>query len=643
LFVSALQLKHLGEGAQVEGRPENEADVSDIMRLSSSRPGSFVRQEMTNIRSIVRSESSLFQLPLEEDDQYYFDAEESNTDELDWKGESSVRDANREAVVDCHLLWDIDRICPAWIEVCSNRSGYSKVYTIIRDGQMTLRLAQECEDLIQDSTWVKQTIDESFSPRLSACERTRRALGLNKHETDVAFPRMDTFLSQDNNCDEIFLRRPEPKNPDMGRVTVRAASFVARAISDRHWIEEWALVTARGISFYHPDKRSSHFRVSASSFTNVSKLPPAECPAIPNHYFLAVSTLGRTVYLMFSESDRRDEWVDAIRDVVTLAETDGNSVSRMLSEVDNPAEEFLHKSSMWSCRNRRLLNCASFSLCCGGCVGQSDPLELVETALRQALQLSVESMQGSSQRRKFLVSAAMLKDANVQSLSEDKKVVFFLNLYHVLILHAYLVLGPPDSSLKWISYFNNVAYQVADDIFSLSELEHCIIRAPMTSPTQFLSRFVIPKSSYSFALTRPDYRYNFAMNCGAMSNPETIQIYSADRLHDQLDTATRLYLLSSVVVQKRTRGLVVQLPRICQWFRADFGASDEALLKRIHAHLPLAEREALADYWLPMEGRFDTKSVAIRFLPYQFECRPLRLHQIEDLVADGTAADLDVA
>ena len=48
--------------------------------------------------------------------------------------------------------------------------------------------------------------------------------------------------------------------------------------------------------------------------------------------------------------------------------------------------------------------------------------------------------------------------------------------------HAYLVLGPPSSSRAWLSYFNTIAYEAGGDIFSLSELEHCIIRANRWQP-----------------------------------------------------------------------------------------------------------------------------------------------------------------
>lgn len=195
-----------------------------------------------------------------------------------------------------------------------------------------------------------------------------------------------------------------------------------------------------------------------------------------------------------------------------------------------------------------------------------------------------------------------------------------------MISHAFLVLGAPDSSLKWISYFNNIAYQVGDDIFSLTELEHCIIRAKMSYPTQFFSRFVIPKSTYSMALTSADYRINFALNCGSLSNPSKILLYKPDQLQEQLDEASRMYLKNSVTYRRSGSGdLELKLPKICQWFADDFGSSRENLLNHVERFLPDDVRRQLAGCRLPREGRFDMSSCTIRYHSFNFECTPLFL------------------
>ena len=149
---------------------------------------------------------------------------------------------------------------------------------------------------------------------------------------------------------------------------------------------------------------------------------------------------------------------------------------------------------MFKCKKRRLLNCRKF--CFRGSLADDlgagpeaavDPNLVVATALRSALE--PHDHEGNNDNLKaFLNHSSMLKKCQIGGLSEKAKLTFFLNLYHLMITHAYLVLGTPTSSFKWVSYFNMISYQVDDDIFSLTELEHCIIRAGMNFPAQFLSK-----------------------------------------------------------------------------------------------------------------------------------------------------------
>jgi Protein of unknown function, DUF547 len=290
-------------------------------------------------------------------------------------------------------------------------------------------------------------------------------------------------------------------------------------------------------------------------------------------------------------------------------------------DIDDDYCEFLHKSTMRNCKNRKILNCGKFCFHHGE--GATSPLFLAERALEAAL--TFDGLDNAEQRRLFLDYAAELKLASVHDLDETARLAFFLNVYHTMICHAFLVLGPPDSSLQWISYFNNVAYQVGDDIFSLSELEHCIIRAKMSFPSQFLSRFVIPKSTYSTALSVVDNRINFALNCGSLSNPAKILVFRPEQISAQLDEASRLYLATVTYRRTLSGDLELKLPKMCQWFSDDFGSTREELLHSIEHLLPDDVRKQLADCKLPQEGKFDMSSCVIRFHSFNFECRSLSL------------------
>ena len=533
------------------------------------------------------------------------------------------------------LLSAIDTACPAWVELCAPRPGsYSTAFAICTGNETVLILSNTCQELIEE-TDAAGVIEASFSPRLSSAEKMRRMIGYVLTFPDQANARPDllsSFAEKQHHQTAMFLKREAPSFTEKDSVSVIKSCFVARAISDRHWIEEWVTLSKRGVCFFHPGKRKASYRLLLSNLRQVISAPLQLCPNFPNHHFLEIKTSGRSVYLMFSTGKERDAFCDTFRrlKVMMTAEQSNDSISSLetnlflpLLEMENPADEYLHRSTMWSCKNRRILNCGAFVLRQSNT--SKNPLAMVEEALRLSLQSGDETLDDNEHRSSFLHSTAMLKAANIQALSENARLVFFLNLYHVMINHAYLALGPPDSSLKWISYFNSVAYQVSDDIFSIAELEHCIIRARMTYPSQFLSRFILPKSRYQMALKKADYRINFALNCGSISCPSKVPVYHEETLDRQLDTASTLYLECVTIVQQSTNEIVVQLPRVCQWFSEDFGSCPENLLEKVEPYLTGHHRKLLTNLRPLPSRRFVMDAISIRYHPFSFECRPLTL------------------
>jgi Protein of unknown function, DUF547 len=584
--------------------------------------------------SIPRSESQIFGVQERDQDEVsvfdvtqFFDADEydkhsAEVDEINATGSMSTLAPEQ--------LTSVDNLCPAWMEMLVHRGNYARTYAF--------NLPDSPKTVFRNADWVfnlfgsKCPKDEIIagSSRLSSAEETRRHLGqlvsssAEEEGADGNCRRLEALQSAKTTFDEQFLNRRKPSIT--GRTKVKASCFVARALSDHQWIEEWANITERGVNFYHPDRKKANHRVGIQSIIKVNKLDSISAPRFPNYFFLSFETLGRTTYLMFASETDRDRWVTTISDLARLAPsavdaTESESfgqTSTALLELQNPKDEFLHKSSLWDFKHRRVLNCRNFSFCAREKFSRQDPLALAEDALRKALDPRNES--DDDILVSFLDSAAKLKEASVHELGDDERLAFFINVYHCMVQHAYLVLGTPGSSFQWISYFNSISYQCSDDIFSLAELEHCIIRASMSYPTQFLSRFVLPKSSYSFALTKSDYRINFVLNCGSMCNPKCVPILHLSTLNQQLDDVTRLYLSAAVKLKKRsTRDVDLFLPRICLWFSGDFGSSNTDVLKRVFPFLT----QDIQDYLKHCES--GKCQVSVKYLNYSFECRKLAL------------------
>lgn len=572
-----------------------------------------------------------------EDDQF-FDAEEENSaHEIDV--ESMHEAINSRVRPSVEILSKIDTICPAMIEIVQ-KGKYTKTYAfnLEKNGSTVFRTASSVEEYFAISS-SKQAAEQMWSPRLSSSERCRRILGqtISKALMDGSssgIARLSKFAGEETTFDSSFLKRTEPSWVKKQKSKIRKSGYGARALSDRHWMEEWIQASDRFISFHNPEKQKGHFRISLQSIVQVKCVSKDDSPLMSPFSFISIGTLGRTIYVMFSSPVEAQDWVDLIVGLVAMRNSNDlpspagyqSDTSVQTISFDDPSDEFLIESSMWNCKQRRILN--GRQLIFHSRDSQTkNPIELMETSLVLALEQSTDYDEQTL--IDFLNSAAALKDVDVHGLDEKERLAFFLNLYHTMIMHAFLVLGPPDNSFKWISYFNTIAYQCSDDVFSLTELEHCVIRAAMSYPSQIVSKFVLPKSAFSFALSRPDYRVNFALNCGSLSNPEFVPVYKAETLNEQLDQASRWYMKCAADVRvstKRAGGVTLILPKICNWFADDFGnGSTNDVVQCVERFLKDEQRKMVASCYWKHEKRYNFGDLNVKYASYSFECRNLKL------------------
>ncbi|KAL7573071.1 hypothetical protein ACA910_018757 [Epithemia clementina (nom. ined.)] len=650
-----LQMKYTGQADDVATDSEDEMHVSQ-------------KKESTENRSMLLNESydeaggedddydeetsrgrvqmmefmsdHLLEEPVEDDDDEdeFHDAEETEMEDL----RDSVSLTSSITLLpfsEIQLSWMNAKI-PAWIEMAGpGRNGaYARYFAINvavhgNENKTILRLKSDCDNLLECGYRSKASafVSRSFSSLLSQTERRRRMLAytLFKRDSETEYSEFNKYMAGE----KVFLKR---ENQEPSGVNVIMSGFVARALSDRHWIEEWVTLDGTGmITFRRTDKKKKSYSIRTMSILSVNILYEEDCPIFFGYSFMYIETLGRTIYLMFSDSSQRDAWHSAISELMEPQGSHTNGGGRneyQLYSVDMPTQEYMHNSSVWDCKKRRVFNCAMFAFhgereLGRGDAAPSDPLTLVSNTL----QLAVDSMnndESAAKRREFLKSAAALKLVDLNPLPEDERLVFFLNLYHTMLMHAFLILEPPASSLSFVSLFREVAYDVGDELVSLAELEHCIIRAEMAHPAIIFSRFVIPKTSYSrLELHVSDFRINFALNSGSVSSPAQVLLYTPERLQEQLDTAVRLGVESISVTKQGPRDVVVTLPRVCQWFAQDFGGGKPVdLITKLAPYMKTADLETLRSVaWSPTKNRYDMSCITIKYEDFSFVCRPLLL------------------
>lgn len=122
-------------------------------------------------------------------------------------------------------------------------------------------------------------------------------------------------------------------------------------------------------------------------------------------------------------------------------------------------------------------------------------------------------------------------------------------------------------------------YEIGGDVFSLAELNNCVIRGN-------LSRAISPKPPYIdaprksnayryYALDRIDARINFVLNTGDSSCPRTVPVLTPSNLDEQLNAFCTLFCQGQLAVDFAKR--VIVLPRVCAVYRNDFGNGDESV------------------------------------------------------------------
>lgn len=632
-YLFALHIKHLGSVLEAEGalnKDEEAIDTTESLPWGKAKRANRYDDECYNVANngsdnggfasvnmlLADTKTADTAITSDDDDSVEYDNDDEEDDLID----DALVDPGLTVLPTKSLLETVNQTCPAWIQIVSDTCGYKKLYAFNNEKKVVFLTPAEFKSQLpihKASLHVKGI----SSPRLSASEQARRILGYAyaqalEEDTDTA----KELLANPKSLGANFLKRkPPPSQPQTAKV--RKSGYMARALSERHWREEYVRLFDNHLAFFHPLKAKPSFRIYCRTVIATKRLKANEGPQLAGFHFYQVETLGRTVYLMFSALSERNSWADALEKVMKANKRDANEKGYTLDGIDDPTDQFLHKSSAWDCQQRRILNCRRFSFGVPNSVSLADPTVLIERALACAGEAQ-ESPRDETKLIAFLDTVATLKDVDVYVLDESHRMAFFLNLFHLMIMHAYLLLGPPNSSFKYVSMFQMVSYQLSDDIFCFAELEHNIIRGAMSYPSQFSSKLILPKSTFGFALTTADFRINFALNHGALNQPDVICIYKAPILDIQFEAASLVALETVSVEQPTRRKTLVTLPELLKWYWKDFGETFYALLQTIDDYMDEASRNILED--VLDESEDNVSKLTVKYLPAEFICRRVK-------------------
>jgi hypothetical protein len=175
------------------------------------------------------------------------------------------------------------------------------------------------------------------------------------------------------------------------------------------------------------------------------------------------------------------------------------------------------------------------------------------------------------------LAGASFTDLRRDLPDDDHKLAFWLNVYNAAVQDT--LTDDPDRFSRW-RFFRRPLLVVANRELSPDDIEHGLLRRSQTAwglgyvPKPLPSGF-----ERGLRVESVDPRIHFALNCGAASCP-AIEAYSAEGIDEELDMAAEAYLAGEVEYDPDRN--VARVPRLCRWYRGDFGgpAGVRRLLRR---------------------------------------------------------------
>merc|ERR1719410_1329140 len=214
-------------------------------------------------------------------------------------------------------------------------------------------------------------------------------------------------------------------------------------------------------------------------------------------------------------------------------------------------------------------------------------------------------------------SSCQLQLISLSNMShdDDMKKTFCINLYNVMIKHAFAKVGIPTDTSNRGPFFETVGYWLGGDdcktFFSFSELENGILRGNRIPPGKTKPFFDENDPRKQVICSEVDPRIHFALNCGAKSCPP-IKKFTAEAIEEELRIVAMAYCESDDNVKfDSTRGKLY-LNQIFNWYGVDFGATPNEVGQTIVQWLR-GERKKKLDQFLDKGGKLE-----LEFLPYDW-------------------------
>jgi len=153
-----------------------------------------------------------------------------------------------------------------------------------------------------------------------------------------------------------------------------------------------------------------------------------------------------------------------------------------------------------------------------------------------------------------------LGSVNVNDLSKDEKMAFYINAYNIIVIRQITDYYPLKSALDKNGFFDKVKHKVGGEMLTLDQIEKGKVIIPFRDP-----------------------RVHFAFSCAAIGCPELGNFaYTASNLNAKLNERTNNAINNPEFIKVNAGKNEVKLSMIFKWYAKDFTVSAPDVLAYIN-------------------------------------------------------------
>ncbi|RHY35219.1 hypothetical protein DYB32_000285 [Aphanomyces invadans] len=397
---------------------------------------------------------------------------------------------------------------------------------------------------------------------------------------------------------------------------------VVRMVWDSHWRNEWMILDtgkSKALRFFRMSSSTPCVTIHLADILALSPISGTtfNLPATANcngMHWIQIETLARVHVLAVASYQEYEFWMKMLAVEVEKIVVEGKdvlarsvlgqpfrSIAGLLGKGRHPKDLFMPTrgdDGRVVLNDRRIATRFGLSLPASAQSASTEHklflemCEVAEKALRMVLVLTKHPTAClTGEVLTFLDQVSILKrfvpalsSKALATVSTAHRTAFFLNVYHILVLHGsfFELLPTVKPKLTWSSFYNIVSYDIAGMSLTPAEIEHAIIRASLCPLKPPFPAFVVPRFADDdprrvLKVPTADYRVDFAVNCLTKSCVQVVAVFRGDDLDRQLNYICRVVL--STLMSTDSKRHVIYLPRICEWYHADFPGDDTVLSK----------------------------------------------------------------